>query len=133
MTKPPFIRWPYGPIYLLLIPILLFMVPKKFEGPVLFTFSDGQSLTLLNTLAIIPLFVALFWIQRGLWKRRIYLFNRITIYPGAGSLIVFLMGLSLGMLIASGFNDFNYWWAVGGLLFIIILIAIMLKSRREEG
>lgn len=123
-----FYKWPKGPVILLIFSILMFLIPKSFEGPEIFSFGSYQGLSVLNTMALIPLLFSVYWIQRGLWRRRIHLFNRVTLYPGAGSLIVFLMGLGLGMLIAAGFKDFQYWWAIGGILFIFVLIVVVLKS-----
>ncbi len=127
-----FFSWPRGPVYLLLLSIFLFFIPKNLEGPLLIAAGENQGLTFLNTLALIPLLISVYWIQQGLWKRRIYLFNRITIYPGAGSLLVFGMGIGLGMLIASAFNSFNYWWAIGGSLFLLILVIVVLKSSLSD-
>ena len=130
MNKAHF-TWPRGPVYLLIFAILLFFVPKHLEGPRIISADTDHGLTILNTLALVPPIVSVYWIQRGLWSRRIYLFNRITIYPGAGSLLIFGMGLGLGMLIASAFAEFNYWWAVGGILFLTVLVLIVLKSGKN--
>ena len=122
------LRWPRGPVYFLLITILLVIVPERWEGPVLYTIDSGHVLSLVDTIAMIPLLVSVIWIQRGLWSRRIYLFNKVTLYPGSAVLIIFFLGIGLGMFLASAFSTFHYWWAVGGTIFIIMLVNVVLIS-----
>ena len=124
------IEWPRGPVFLLSLSILLFAIPMQWEGPFLFNIGEGHGLSLLDTLALVPLLISAGWIQKGLWGRRIYLFNKITMYPGSASLLIFFIGLGLGLLIASAFNNFYYWWAVGGLTFIFILLYVVLISGK---
>lgn len=124
------IEWPRGPIYVLSLSILLFTLPDNIEGPFLMNISEGHGLSLLDSFALIPLLISVGWIQRGLWKRRIYLFNKITIYPGSASLLIFFIGVGLGLLIASAFNNFYYWWAVGGAIFMLLLVYIVLISGK---
>jgi hypothetical protein len=126
------LRWPKGPVYLLVLSLLIFLLPSSLKGPVMFQLSEDNYLNMANMLAFIPLVVSLIWIQRGLWKRRIYLFNRVTMYPGATTLMIFIMGLGLGMLLAHAFSDFSYWWAIGGTIFIIPLVIVVLKSGRID-
>jgi hypothetical protein len=118
-------------VYLLAFAIALILVPDRWEGPVLYEINTEHKLTIVDLIAMLPLLVSVTWIQRGVWKRRIYLFNKVTVYPGAGVLIVFGMGLGLGMLLASAFFTFRYWWAVGGSLFIIMLVNVTLTSGRS--
>ena len=124
------IEWPRGPVFLLSLAILIFAVPAQWEGPFLFKISEGHGLSLLDTIALIPLLISTAWIQKGLWGRRIYLFNKITMYPGSASLLIFFIGLGLGLLIASAFNNFFHWWAIGAITFIFTLIYIVLISGR---
>jgi len=124
------IEWPRGPVVLLIISILLCAVPDKFEGPMLLNSGSGYGLSLIETIALIPLLVSAGWIQKGLWSRRIYLFNKITLYPGSASLLIFFIGLGLGLLIASAFSTFAYWWALGGSIFILLLLYIVLISGK---
>jgi hypothetical protein len=126
------LKWPKAPVYLLMFSILLFLVPASLEGPVLFDFQGASALSLTDLVAVIPLMISVIWIQKGLWRRRIYLFNRVTLYPGATTLLVFSMGLGLGMVLAHAFSTFRYWWAIGGASFIIILAIIVWKSGRSE-
>ena len=123
-----FTRWPKGPVYLLVIALLIFLIASRFEGPLIFEINNEHGISLADLIAMIPLLISITWIQRGIWSRRIYLFNRVTIYPGAATLIVFSMGLGLGMLLAHAFYTFRYWWMIGGSLFIIILVTVVLKS-----
>ena len=125
-----YLEWPRGPIILLILSVLIFALPEQWEGPFLFRISNGHGLSIVDSFALIPLLISAAWIQKGLWKRRIYLFNKITMYPGSASLIIFFMGLGLGLLIASAFNDFFYWWGVGGVLFMIFLINVVLISDK---
>ena len=126
------IEWPRGPVILLSVAVLIFAVPTQWEGPFLFKIGEGHGLSLLDTIALIPLLISASWIQKGLWGRRIYLFNKITMYPGSASLLIFFIGLGLGLLIASAFNDFFYWWAIGGMTCIFTLVYIVLISGRMK-
>jgi hypothetical protein len=126
------IEWPQGPVLLLFIAIIIFAVPAQWEGPFLLKISEGHGLSLLDSIALIPLLISTAWIQKGLWGRRIYLFNKITMYPGSASLLIFFIGLGLGLLIASAFNNFYYWWAIGGMIFIFILLYIVLISGKMK-
>jgi hypothetical protein len=132
MIMQSILKWPKGPVYLLMIALLLFLIPSRFEGPLLFEIIDEHGLSITDLFAMIPLLASVTWIQRGLWKRRIYLFNRVTLYPGATTLIIFFMGLGLGMVIASAFFNFHYWWAVGGVFFIFFLVVVVLKSGKSD-
>jgi hypothetical protein len=126
------IGWPRGPIYLLSLSILVFVLPEKMEGQDFLRINEVQSLSLLDSIAIIPLLISVAWIQKGLWNRRIFLFNKITMYPGSASLLIFFIGVGLGLLIASAFNAFNYWWAIGGAIFLLLLIYIVLTSGKSR-
>jgi hypothetical protein len=122
------LRWPRGPVYFLLLTILIVIVPDKWEGPVLYRIDSSHVLSLLDAIAMIPLLISVVWIQKGIWKRRIYLFNKMTMYPGSAALMIFLMALGLGMFFASAFSGFHYWWAVGGSIFLIALVNVILIS-----
>ena len=126
------LRGPKAPVYLLLISILLFLVPATLEGPVMIDLPETSDLSVTDLIAVVPLMISVIWIQKGLWRRRIYLFNRVTLYPGATTLLVFVMGLGLGMLLAHALSAFRYWWAIGGAMFIIMLAIIVWKSGRTD-
>ena len=125
-----FSEWPHGPVILLCVSVVLFTLPDAWEGPLLLAVGNGNGLSLVDTIALLPLLISTFWIQKGLWGRRIYLFNKITMYPGSASLLIFFVGIGLGLLIASAFNTFLYWWAVGGILFVLLLLYIVLISGK---
>lgn len=132
MIMQTILKWPRGPVYLLILALLLFLIPTHLEGPLLFEINEERDLRVADLLALIPLLASVTWIQRGLWKRRIYLFNRVTLYPGATTLIIFFMGLGLGMVIANAFYNFRYWWAIGGSFFIVLLVIVVLKSGKSD-
>ncbi len=127
-----FFRWPRGPVYLLLFAVFLILIPDPWEGPVLYKIDSEHNLSLIDLISMIPLLISVTWIQRGVWKRRIFLFNKVTLYPGAAVLVVFFMGLGLGMLLASGFSSFRYWWAIGGVLILTTLINVVLVSEHSR-
>ena len=127
-----FFRWPRGPVYLFFLAIFIIFIPDPWEGPVLYNIDSEHNLSLADLFAMVPLLISVTWIQRGVWKRRIYLFNKVTIYPGSAVIIVFFMGLGLGMLLASGFSSFRYWWAIGGILIISTLVNVVLISGHSQ-
>jgi hypothetical protein len=66
----------------------------------------------------------------GLWKRRARLFRVASEAPGFAAASIFAGGFGLGLLIASAFSGFFWWWAFGAVLFGVTLVAAAVAAVR---
>jgi len=124
------LKWPVGSLSLVGLAILLFAAPMRFEGSVLVPISPGHALSVLDSIALIPLLTGMFWLYGGLLQRRKRLYESIRFSPGIGILAVFLVGLGLGLLLASAFSTFWWWWALGAILFGTVTITAVIAAAR---
>ena len=120
--------WPFGGVGLVTIAIALLAAPAKFEGPVLVPISPGHALSVLDSVALIPLLTGLAWLYLGIWVRRYGLYDVMRASPGKGSLGVFAAGLGVGLLLASAFSTFWWWWAIGTTLFLAMTVAALVAA-----
>lgn len=105
--------------------IAILAAPSKWEGPVLLPISPGHALSVLDTLALLPLLMGTGWLYYGLWQRRQRLYESLQRSPQMGSLAVFIAGTGLGLLVASSYSAFFWWWAIGALLYGVMLIVAL--------
>ncbi len=124
------LSWPVGSLSLVGLAILLFAAPMRFEGSVLVPISPGHALSVLDSIALIPLLTGVFWLYGGLLQRRKRLYESNRFSPGIGILAVFLAGLGLGLLLASAFSTFWWWWALGAMLFGTVTITAVIAAAR---
>ena len=123
--------WPLGGMGLVVIAIALLAAPAQIEGPVLVSISPGHALSVLDSIALIPLHVGLVWLYWGVWVRRHRLYDTMRTSPGKGSLGAFVGGLGVGLLLASAFSTFWWWWAIGATLFLAMtIIAVLVVTAR---
>ena len=122
--------WPFGGVGLVTFAIALLATPAEFEGPILVPISPGHALSVLDTVALIPLLTGLAWLYWGIWARRDGLYHSMRASPGKGSLGVFATGLGVGLLLASAFSTFWWWWAIGATLFLAMTIAALVAATR---
>ncbi len=123
--------WPFAGLGLVAVAVALLAAPAQFEGPVLVPISPGHALSVLDSVALIPLLTGLAWLYRGVWVRRHRVYDALLASPGKGGLGVFAIGLGVGLLLASAFSTFWWWWAIGATLFLVMtLIAVVVAARR---
>lgn len=122
--------WPFGGVGLVVVAIALLAAPEQIEGPVLVPISPGHALSVLDSVALIPLLTGLVWLYWGVWLRRYRLYGVVRASPGKGSLGVFATGLGVGLLVASAFSTFWWWWAIGATLFLAMTIAAVVVAAR---
>jgi len=108
--------------------IALLAAPSAIEGPVLVSISPGHALSVLDTVALIPLLAGMSFLYAGLWHRRAPLYRTALERPGVAVTAVFAAGFGLGLLIASAFSAFFWWWAVGALIFGVVLLAVVIAA-----
>ena len=122
--------WPLGSVGLVASAIALLAAPAQFEGSVLIAISPGHALSVLDSVALIPLLTGLAWLYWGVWLRRYRVYDAMHAAPGRGTLRVFAAGLGVGFLIASAFSNFWWWWAVGAMLFLATTISAVIAATR---
>jgi hypothetical protein len=103
----------------------------QFEGPVLVPISPGHALSVLDSIALVPLLIGAALLYGGLWQRRRRLIEAVHLSPGMGSVGIFIAGLGLGFLLASAFSSFFWWWAIGAVLFLAMMIVTLIVAVRE--
>jgi hypothetical protein len=116
-------RWPRAALVAVAAGIAVLAAPARLEGPILVPISPGHALSVLDTVALIPLLAGTVSLYVGLWRRRARLRRIALEAPGVAATAVFTGGFGLGLLIASAFSAFFWWWAVGALFFGAVLLA----------
>lgn len=105
-------------------------LPSRIEGPILLSVSPGHEISTLDTVALIPLLLGSVFIYGGLWVKRETLVSSWRRWPKTGAIALFASGLGLGLLIASAFSAFFWWWAIGATVYAVtVIIAAILAAR----
>jgi hypothetical protein len=126
-------RWPVPPLALIAFGLLVLGMPSKIEGPVLLPISPGHAISFLDAIGLVPLLAGTLGLYVGLWRRRAHASRLAAKCPARLASTVFAGGFGLGLLIASAFSTFFWWWAVGAALFGVALIvaALALATPRD--
>ena len=101
--------------------LAIFAVPARFEGPTLLTVSAGHAIAVVDAIAVAVLIVAMLMIYYGLWTGRYALGAVARRSPGRAGALAFASGTGLGLLIASAFSAYFWWWAIGAFVFAVTL------------
>ena len=125
------LSWPIGGIALVAIAIVLLALPARVEGPILLPISPGHALTVLDTVALLPMLAGIGWLYAGLWRRRSRLGEKVRTSPGWSGLGIFVAGLGLGLMLASAYSSFFWWWAVGAVLWGVMLVVTLVAAARR--
>jgi hypothetical protein len=115
--------WPAGPAVAIAAGIAILALPAGLEGPTLLPISPGHALSLVDAAGVLPLAAGSTWLHAGLWRRRDRLAQWARQGTGAAAGLAFAAGLGLGLLLASAFSAFYWWWAVGAAMFAIANVA----------
>ena len=126
-------RWPGGCVLLIVAGVALLAFPQRLEGPPLAQVGVGHAVSAVDLLGILPLAAGSLWLHIGLWRRRTGLGQWVREAPGSGIATFFVCGLGLGLLIASAFSSFFWWWAIGAVLFLAMHIPLLVAARRDRG
>ena len=127
-TAPVQTRWPAGALLTVGLGLVLLAAPDAVEGPVLLPISPGHALSRLDAIALVPLLAGSFTLYYGLWRRRERLRMAASQALGLAAALVFVGGFGLGLLIASAFSAFFWWWAIGAVLFGSALLTAVLAA-----
>ncbi len=113
----------------MVLAILLLAMPARIEGPVLVPISPGHALSVLDSIALVPLLVGAALLHGGLWRRRERLREFVRLRPLIGGGGLFFAGLGLGLLLASAFSVFFWWWVIGAALFAMASLAAVAIAK----
>ena len=124
-------RWPVPPLALIALGVIVLAAPARLEGPVLLPISPGHAISRLDAIGLVPLLAGTLGLYAGLWRRRAQVYQFAAECPARFTPAVFAAGLGLGLLIASAFSTFFWWWAVGAALFGLVLVGAVLALARR--
>ncbi|WP_200210638.1 hypothetical protein [Micromonospora coerulea] len=114
-------------VLLLVVGVLILFVPAGDEGRVLVPVSEGHGLSAVDGVGAALLASGGTWLEVLVVRRLPYL----ALPPRALFGLGLLAGLGLGLLIASVFSGFFWWWAVGATtLGLAVLVLVPLTARR---
>lgn len=91
--------------------------------------SPGHALSVLDSLALVPLLGGTLWVYGGLWARRGRLRERVGARPGAGVALAFAAGLGMGLLVASASSTFFWWFLLGAAVIANALLVAVAWAR----
>jgi hypothetical protein len=110
--------------------LAIFAVPTAWEGPVLISVSDGHAIAVADAIAIVPLVCGTTLLYWSLWRDRAHAIAQMRERPAQALLFAFSGGVGLGLLVASAFSSWFWWWAVGAVLFGGALVFACLLAAR---
>ncbi|MEH0929445.1 hypothetical protein [Micromonospora sp. CPCC 205558] len=107
--------------------VLLLFVPAGSEGSVLVPISEGHGLSAVDGFGAALLTVGGTWLEVLVVRR----LPHLALPPRILFALGLLAGLGVGLLIASVFSGFFWWWAVGATtLGLAVLVLVPLTARR---
>jgi hypothetical protein len=112
---------------LMVVGVLVLSIPTVGEGRVLLPISEGHGLSAVDAVGATLLAVGGTWLEVLVVRRLPYL----ALPPRALFGLGLLAGLGAGLLIASVFSGFFWWWAVGATaLGVAVVVLVPLTARR---
>ena len=120
MTNKTLLRpWYAFPLILIGLALVLFLVPSDYEGSILLPISEGHALSVLDAIAVVPLVIGAHWILIGLVKRKKLIVTQVKNNPPYFISLFFIGGFGLGLLIASAFSSFFWWFLIGAIVYTL--------------
>ncbi|SBV25049.1 hypothetical protein [Micromonospora krabiensis] len=114
-------------VLLIVVGVLVLFVPAGDEGRVLVPISEGHGLSAVDGIGATLLAVGGTWLEVLVVRR----LPHLALPPRALFGLGLLAGLGLGLLIASVFSGFFWWWAVGAAtLGVALLVLVPLTASR---
>ena len=112
---------------LVVVGVLVLFVPAGDEGRVLVPVSEGHGLSAVDGVGAALLAVGGTWLEVLVVRR----LPHLALTPRGLFALGLLAGLGVGLLLASVFSGFFWWWAVGAAtLGIALLVLVPLTARR---
>ncbi|MET8322733.1 hypothetical protein [Micromonospora sp. NPDC005189] len=107
--------------------VLILFVPAGDEGRVLVPLSEGHGLSAVDAVGATLLALGGTWLEVLVVRR----LPHLALPPRLLFALGLLAGLGVGLLIASVFSGFFWWWAVGATaLGVAVLVLVPLTARR---
>ena len=114
-------------VLLLLVGASTLAVPASYEGPVLLPISPGHGLSALDTVGACLLAVGATWIEvLVVWR-----LPRLGLTPRVLFGLGLLGGAGLGLLIASVFSGFYWWWGIGAAALGVVALTLVVRIARR--
>ena len=111
----------------------MFGIPDELEGPLLLRVGRSYMLSVLDSWALLPMMTGSVWLCWGLFKNRSGIIETIRLHPTQSAAGIFIAGLGLGLLLATAFMTFFWWWAIGAVLFwAMILVAVAVAKQKSK-
>jgi hypothetical protein len=126
------LTWPRGCLLLAVIGVAILALPARLEGPRLVEVADGHAVSVLDAAGIVPLVAGSAWLHSGVWVRRRRLEEWVKRHPGRAVAAFSASALGLGLLLASAFSAFYWWWAVGAVLFAAMHLPIVMAASARD-
>jgi len=128
--------WPRRCAILLALGLLLLAVPARFEGPALLEVGPGHAISLVDLAGLVPLVLGSRCLHSGLWRRRRALEAWARDRPWPAIALFSTGALGLGLLLASAFSRFFWWWAIGAVIFAgahVPVVGVASREREADG
>ncbi|MEO3771718.1 hypothetical protein [Micromonospora sp. B9E7] len=107
--------------------VLILFVPSSDEGRVLVPLSEGHGLSAVDVVGAALLALGGTWLEVLVVRR----LPHLALAPRTLFALGLLAGLGIGLLVASVFSGFFWWWAVGAsALGVAVLVLVPLTARR---
>ncbi|MGI5523373.1 hypothetical protein ACQEUX_20940 [Micromonospora sp. CA-259024] len=107
--------------------VLILFVPASDEGRVLVPLSEGHGLSAVDVVGAALLALGGTWLEVLVVRR----LPHLALAPRTLFALGLLAGLGIGLLVASVFSGFFWWWAVGAsALGVAVLVLVPLTARR---
>ncbi|MGC4748365.1 hypothetical protein ACLQ28_22325 [Micromonospora sp. DT201] len=107
--------------------MLILFVPASGEGRVLVPLGEGHGLSAVDAVGAALLALGGTWLEVLVVKR----LPHLALSPRALFALGLLAGLGVGLLVASAFSNFFWWWALGAaVLGVAFLVLVPLTARR---
>jgi hypothetical protein len=118
------IGWPWGPVLLISMGLVLGGWPEHMEGPTLIDIGigHGHGLTVANVSALLPFSIGVAYLCLGAWYKRTDLMRVIYARRFAFGLILIEFSIGSTFLVASGPSTILRLWTVGTFFSVLALI-----------
>lgn len=116
------LEWPWPPVLLIALGLVLAGVPEHREGPTLFRVGAGHGFTVANAVAVVLLLTGGVFLSWGAWRQRSLLKRFAHARPVTLGLLLLQLGVGSWFLIVSGPSTILKWWAPGTVLSVAALI-----------
>jgi hypothetical protein len=114
-------------VALIVVGFAVLAIPAAYEGSVLVPISEGHGLSGVDTVGAVLLAVAGTWLEVLVVRR----LPHLSLPPRALFGLGLAAGIGIGLVIASVFSGFFWWWAVGAVsLCATVLVLVTLVVRR---